>query len=203
MNSRNTRQSFPAVLQLLYLSSLQHLLEDAGYGARWTTSKGHAVRTNSRFYVDDGLLPEETKEELHRMLDIVTRWTYQLRIRIRLGPAKTDYMYTGGLDPSRQGGVHITTVDGERQELPAVSCYTYLGLPLQCNLSLTRLVKDILSIAKQRTWAVVNYAAKHRLQMHTTGLLRRSQTYNALKRLLVFCPLDAKIFAKLCKAQET
>ena len=73
----------------------------------------------------------------------------------------------------------------------------------KCNLSLTRLVKDILSIAKQRTWAVVNYAAKHRLQMHTTGMLWRSQAYNAFKHLLVFCPLETKILIKLSKAQET
>ena len=57
----------------LYLSSLQHLLEQAAQGARWTTREGHTVRTNSRFHVDDGLLPAETKEALQRMLDIVAR----------------------------------------------------------------------------------------------------------------------------------
>ena len=112
-------------------------------------------------------------------------------------------MYTGGLDAAGKGGVHITTGDGERQELPAVSVYTYLGLPLQCNLSLTRLVKDILNIAKQRTWTVVNYAAKHRLRLNATEILWRSQAYNAFKHLLVFCPLDPKILSKLSKAQET
>ena len=73
------------LLSELYLSSLQHLLEQAAHGARWMTAEGRIVRTNSRFYVDDGLLPAETKEVLQGMLDIVIRWTHQWRIRIRVG----------------------------------------------------------------------------------------------------------------------
>ena len=76
------------------------------------------MRTHSRFYVDDVLPPAETKEALQRMLDIVTHWTYQWRIRLRLGPGKTAYMYIGGFDPARQGGVYITTADGQQLAAP-------------------------------------------------------------------------------------
>ena len=49
------------LLPALYLSPLQHFLERAEHGSRWTTHDCHAVRTNSRFYVDDGLLPARKK----------------------------------------------------------------------------------------------------------------------------------------------
>ena len=152
--------------------------------------------------MDDALFPAETKDALQRMLDIVARWTYQWRTRIRLGPDQTAFMVTGRLDPARQGNVHIT-IDGQRQALPAVSCYTYFGLPLQCNLLLTRLAKYIARITNQRTWAVVRYAARHRLHVTATEALWRSQAYNAFKHLLVFCPLEQQAMAKLSAAQES
>ena len=96
------------LLSALYLSSSQHFLEQAAHGARWITAGGHIARTNIRFYVDDGLLPAETKEALQRMLDIVARWTRLWRIRFRLGPEKMAFMCTGGFDPARQGSVYIT-----------------------------------------------------------------------------------------------
>ena len=136
------------------------------------------------------------------MLDIVARWTYQWRTRIRVGPDKTAFMFTGGFDLARQGNVHIT-IDCQRQALPAVSCYTYLGMPLQCNLLLTRLAKYIACIANQRTWAAVRYAAKHGLHVTATEALWRSQAFNAFERLLVFCPLEQQAMTKLSAAQES
>ena len=105
----------------LYLSSLQHLLEKADRGARWLIATGTIVRTNSRFYVDDGLLPAESKQALQSLLDVVSHWIRFWRTRIRLGPDKTAYMCTGGLDASRNCPVYITTFEGIRMALPAVS----------------------------------------------------------------------------------
>ena len=93
------------LLSALYLSSLQHLLEKAACGARWWTATGISVRTNIRFYVDDGLLPAESKQALQTMLDVVSQWIRLWRTRIRLGTDKTAYMYTGSQDPSRNGPV--------------------------------------------------------------------------------------------------
>ena len=67
------------LLSALYLSSLQHLLEKAT-----CTATGTAVRTNSRFYVDDGLLPAEIKQALQTLLDVVSQWIRLWRNRIRL-----------------------------------------------------------------------------------------------------------------------
>ena len=61
------------LLSALYLSSLQHLLEKAACGARWWIATGTAVRTNTRFYVDDGLLPAKSKQALQMMLDVVSQ----------------------------------------------------------------------------------------------------------------------------------
>ena len=88
--------------------------------------------------------------------------------RIRFGTDKTAYMCTGGQDPSRNCLVYITTFEGDRMALPAVSVYTYLGLPIQSNLRQTQLIKRIKQIAQQRTWMVVNSAAKQCLHVKNT-----------------------------------
>ena len=60
------------ILSALYLCSLQLLLDQAKHGARWIAAHGTIRQTNSRFYVDDGLLPAETRSALQLMLDIVS-----------------------------------------------------------------------------------------------------------------------------------
>ena len=151
------------LLSALYLSSLQLLLELAGLGARWKTVDGNIRRTNSRFYVDDGLIPAETRNALQQSLDIVSTWARKWRARLRIGPDKTAFMCTGGNDPERQGHVYITMPDGTRAQLQAVSCYVYLGLPIQSNLNITQLLSALRTIGSQRTWALIQLAAKHML----------------------------------------
>ena len=109
------------LLSALYLSSLQFLLEQAGHGARWYAADGSIKQTNSRFYVDDGLLPAETKQALQRMLNIVSIWTFTLRIRLRIGLNKTAFMCTGGNDAARHGHVYVTLQDGSKTKLVAVN----------------------------------------------------------------------------------
>ena len=75
--------------------------------------------------MDDGLLPAETRSALQKMLDIVSGWTRKWRIRLRLGIDKTAFMCTGGNDPERNGHVYISTLEGERLKLQAISCYVY------------------------------------------------------------------------------
>ena len=105
------------ILSALYLCSLQLLLDRAKHGARWIAADGSIRRTNSRFYVDDGLLPAETRSALQLMLDIVSGWTRKWRIRLRLRIDKTAFMCTGGNDPERNGHVYISTLEGERLKL--------------------------------------------------------------------------------------
>ena len=100
------------ILSALYLCSLQLLLDRAKQGERWIAADGTIRRTNSRFYVDDGLLLAETKSALQQMLEIVCAWTRRWRIRLRLGIDKTALMCTGGNDPERNGHVYISTLEG-------------------------------------------------------------------------------------------
>ena len=177
------------LLFALYLSSLQFLLEQAGLGARWMTADGCIKQTNSSFYVDDGLLLAETKQALQKMLDIVSSWTRKWRIRFRIGANQIAFMCTGGHDPARQGHVYITTLDGTRVPLQAVSCYVYLGLPLQSNVNITQLLRSLRKIRSQRTWALVQLAAKHYLAIPQLLTMWKSLVFNAFKHLLVFCPI--------------
>ena len=185
------------ILSALYLCSLQLLLDCAKHGARWIAADGTIRRTNSRFYVDDGLLPAETKSALQLMLEIVSAWTRRWRIRLRLGIYKTAFMCTGGNDPERNGHVYISTIVGERLKLQAVSCYVYLGLLIQCNLRCVQLLKTLCKIGNQSTWAVAQLAAKHNLRIPQTLIMWQSLAFNATKHLLTFCPVEPKTVTKL------
>ena len=190
------------ILSALYLCSLQLLLDEAKHGARWIVADGSIRQTNSRFYVDDGLLPAETRSALQLMLDIVSGWTRKWRIRLRLGIDKTAFMCTGGNDPERNGHVYISTLEGERLKLQAVSCYVYLGLLIQCNLRCVQLLKTFRKISNQRTWTLIQLAAKHNLRIPQTLIMWKSLVFNATKHLLIFCPVDAKTVIKLSDIQE-
>ena len=190
------------ILSALYLCSLQLLLDEAKHGARWIAADGSIRQTNSRFYVDDGLLPAETRSALQLMLDIVSGWTRKWRIRLRLGIYKTAFMCTGGNDPERNGHVYISTLEGERLKLQAVSCYVYLGLLIQCNLRCVQLLKTLRKISNQRTWALIQLAAKHNLRIPQTLIMWKSLVFNATKHLLIFCPVEVKTVTKLSDIQE-
>ena len=69
-------------------------------------------------------------------------------------------MCTGGNDLERNGHVYISTLEGERLKLQAVSCYVYLGLLIQCNLRCVQLLKTLRKISNQRTWTLIQLAAK-------------------------------------------
>ena len=136
-------------------------------GMQQTSTK----RPNSRFYVDDGLLPAETKQALQRMLNIVSIWTYTWRIRLRIGLVKTSFMCTGGNDAARHGHVYVTLQNGTRVQVVAVNVYEYFGLPIQSNLKYTHLLSVLRKIANQRTWPTTRLAAKHKIAMHTTLII--------------------------------
>ena len=188
------------LLSAFYLSSLQSLLEQAELGALWKTADGNIKRTNNRFYVDDGLLPAETKHALQKSPDIVSTWTRKWRVRLRIGPNKTAFMCTGGNDPERQGHVYITMPDGTRAQLQAVSCYFYLGLPIQSNLNITQLHSALRAIGSQRTWALVQLAAKQLLLIPQLLTMWKSLIFNALKHLVIFCPMDDQVLKQLTTA---
>ena len=190
------------IFSALYLCSLQRALDAANLGARWIAADGTIRRTNSRFYVDDGLLPAETQSALQKMLEIVCAWTCKWRVKLRLGTDKTAFMCTGGNDPGRNGHVFINTIEGERVQLQAVSCYVYLGLLIQCNLKNIQLLETICKIGNQRTWAVSHLAAKHNLTTPRTLIMWHSLAYNAVKHLLTFCPINPRSAAKLSRTQE-
>ena len=167
--------------------------------SRWQ----HKTDKNSRFYVDDGLLPAETKQALQRMLNIVSIWTFTWRIRLRIGVDKTAFMCTGGNDAARHGHVYVTLQNGIRIKLVAVNVYVYLGLPIQSNLKYTHLLSTLRKIANQRTWSTVRLAAKYKVTLYTTLIMWKSLAFNAFKHLLVFCPFENTILEPLAKAQET
>ena len=137
------------------------------------------------------------------MLDIVSGWTRKWRIRVRLGMDKTAFMCTGGNDLERNGQVYISTLEGERLKLQAVSCYVYPGFLIQCNLRCVQLLRTLRRLGNQRTWTVIQLAAKHNLRIPQTLIMWKSLVFNATKHLLIFCLVEAKIVANLSDMQGT
>ena len=99
-------------------------------------------------------------------------------------------------------GTYISTLEGERLKLQAVSCYVYLGLLIQCNLRCVQLLKTLCKIGNQRTWTVIQLAAKHNLRIPQTLIMWQSLVFNATKHLLTFCPVEPKTVTKLADTQE-
>ena len=87
--------------------------------------------------------------------------------------------------------VYISTLEGERLKLQAVSCYVYLGLLIQCNLRCVQLLKTLRKRSNQRTWTLIQLAAKHNLRIPQTLIMWKSLVFNATKHLLIFCPVEA------------
>ena len=88
-------------------------------------------------------------------------------------------------------------------QLQAVSCYVYLGLLIQCDLRSIQLLKVLRKIGNQRTWTMVQLAAKHHLPIPQLLIMWKSLVFNAFKHLLIFCPIEDQTLKKLSIAQET
>ena len=97
-------------------------------------------------------------------------------------------MCTGGNDAARNGHVYVTLQDGTRAKLVAVIVYVYFGLPIQSNLNITQLLSALRTIGNQRTWALIQLAAKHMLLIPQLLIMWKSLVLNALKHLFNLLP---------------
>ena len=88
-------------------------------------------------------------------------------------------------------------------KLQAVSCYVYLGFLIQCNLRSVQLLKILRKIGNQRTWTLIQLAAKHNLRIPQSLIMWKSVVFNAIKHLLIFCPVDVQTLNKLSVVQES
>ena len=121
------------------LSELHSRFPDAD-----TFSRGGRSWTGALAFVDDIVLITRDPHQLQAMLDLCQNWCERSRMKINV--TKTNTMTFFPDDSSRSLSWHLTSrfPSPHQDTLTSVSCFKYLGVPLDDTLSMSPLKDDIL-----------------------------------------------------------
>ena len=108
---------------------------------------------------DDAVLMTETQEELKEALDSYTVWCDKWRMEV--GATKCGVMCVHDSDAHEQ--LKATTWKLQRQSIPVVEQYKYLGMQIDCSISMRAMVGGRQTIGNTRLAAMGPFLSNRRI----------------------------------------
>jgi len=118
----------------------------------------NGVELNSLFFADDIVIMASSKEDLNKLLDIVSEYARKWRFEVNI--SKSKYMVFG--KESKRTKIKL---NGE--ELERVECYKYLGFDIDSKLNWKSHCTRLLNSARKRFYLMYSFQSFRRISLRS------------------------------------